>query len=450
MAITLLAALAAAAIALAWVASSDPTRALLWLLVIGVAVTCALRADIALLGFVAIVPLEAQYEVVPVIGQTPAKTAGALCFASFALYALRSRVHLVFDMSHALVVLLLGLALVSTVQAREIDPALTTTLRYASFIALYFVASQFVGDHRLQRRIAWTISIASTIAALIALNHFFFGHGYVYRANLEHGDPNQLAFILATSLPFTFWLLNTRWLIRPLVLAMIVLISLAIVFTYSRGALVAIGAAIAFLMATDRKRVPLLAFAAVLTVTAGFAFVRSNPETVTRIEDAIFAKEKVAAANIDARLTAWNAAADLAVSHPILGIGPGNFYYHYSEATGSPAGVVPVNVVHNAYLDIASELGLIGLTLFLAYLVLIFARLTDVKRDGTGPPGLAAALRVSLVIAVVGAITLSEHYSAPFWLVGGLATALWMERREISGRFPALERLAPPRLRPAD
>ena len=432
--------LVAAGLALSILAAFRPEKALVGLIVLALLVVCALRADIALLGLVAVVPLEAQYQTVPLIGLTPTKAAGAVCFISFAFYALRSGLHLVFDMSHALVLLLLALALVSTLQALEISPALTTTMRYASFVALYFVASQFIGDHRLQRRIAWTLSIASSLAALIALNDFFFGpDDYVYRANLRFGDPNDLAFLLATTLPLTFWLLRERWSIRPLVLGMIVVISLAIAFTYSRSAVLSIGAGIVFLMLTDRKRIPLLVAAGVLTVAIGLLLVRSSSSSVFRVEEGLRAKEKVAATNVETRLTAWNAAITLAIDNPLIGIGPGNFFYHYGEVTGTPPGAEPLGVVHNAYLDIASELGLVGLALFLAYLALIFMRLTSAKREGSGPPGYAAALRVSFVIACVGAITLSEQYSAPFWLLGGLATALWLEGRMLSGRFGAFE-----------
>jgi hypothetical protein len=84
-------------------------------------------------------------------------------------------------------------------------------------------------------------------------------------------------------------------------------------------------------------------------------------------------------------------------------------------------------VVHDAYLVVAAELGFIAMGVFIGYLVLTFARLSAVVRYQLGPPGFATACRVSLVIAVAAAITLSEQYFAPFWLLGGLATALFRE-----------------------
>jgi putative inorganic carbon (HCO3(-)) transporter len=425
-------ALVAGAAALAAYAAIAPEATLIAIVVFTILTICILRVDIALLVLVAVIPLEAHYTNAPGIPLTLTKAAGLICFGSFALYVIVSRRRLLLDYSHAIVLAILALAIVSTLQALEVQPALTTTMRYASFVALYFVVSQFVGDKVLQRRIVWTLSISASVAALFALDYFFFAPGYVYRANLAHGDPNQVAFMLATTLPLTFWLLRERWLLRPLVGAMIVLQSLAIVFTYSRSALVALGAGIVWLMLTDRKRIPLLVIAGVATVLAGFLFVQSSPSNVFRVQEGLRAKEKVADYNVDTRLGAWDAAITLAIEHPLVGIGPGNFAFHYGRITDTPPGAEPLGVVHNAYLDIAAELGLVGLGLFLTYLVISFARLRTAHREGAGLPGLASALEVSLVIAATGALTLSEQYSAQFWLIGGLATALWFEARRES------------------
>lgn len=423
------AATAAIAAGLAAYSAYHPETTLIALMVFTVLAVCILRVDIAVLLLVAVIPLEAHYANAPGLPLTVTKAAGLVCFGSFALYVLVARRRLVLDYSHGIVLSILALAVVSTLQALEVAPALTTTMRYASFVALYFVVSQFIGDRALQRRLVWVLSLSSSVAALIALEYFFFAPGYVYRANLRYGDPNDLAFMLATTLPLTFWLLRERWLVRPIVVAMIVVMSLGILFTYSRGALVALGAGIAWLALTDRRRIPLLVVAALVTAVAGITFVQSSPSKIFRVEEGLRAKEKIADYNVDTRLGAWDAAITLAVENPLVGIGPGNFRYHYGRVTDTPPGAEPLGVVHNAYLDIAAELGIIGLALFIAYLVLSFSRLTTAHREGDGLPGYAAALRVSLVVAATGALTLSEQYSAQFWLIGGLATALWFESR---------------------
>src|SRR5204863_2803462 len=74
-----------------------------------------------------------------------------------------------------------------------------------------------------------------------------------------------------------------------------------------------------------------------------------------RIETGLRAKQKVASTNVQTRLEAWSAAARLATDHPITGVGPGNFPVHYLAETGRPPGSMVLAVVHDTYLDVASE-----------------------------------------------------------------------------------------------
>ena len=419
-----LSALVAVVIPLALLAATRPGLAAAAALALVVVGLCAARPDIALLLLVATAPLEALLPGGSGGGLTATKAIGALCFASFALSTIAARRRLWFGAPHALVFGILAIALVSTLAAHSTPDALATTTRYASFVALFFVVSQFVGDHVLQRRTAWVLSLTSAVAGAVASWNFLSGH--TLSARLANGDPNDVAFILATTLPLTFWLLREHGWRRLLVVALVGVISVSILLTLSRGALTGLAAAVVWLAIAERRFLkPLLAGAAVAgLVLALVVHVKHN-----RIETGLRAKEKVASANVSSRFEAWRAASRLAVDHPVLGVGPGNFQYYFLSATDSPEGTVRLRVVHDAYLDIAAELGPTAMVLFLVYLGLTFARLTGARRIGLGPPGFAAALRVSLVVASVSALTLSEQYFAPFWLIGGLAAAMWQEAR---------------------
>jgi putative inorganic carbon (hco3(-)) transporter len=419
-----LVALGLIAFPLALAAASRPGLVLGVVLALVVVGVCAARVDLALLLLVATAPLEALLPGGSGGGLTVTKVVGALCFASFALSAVVARRRLWFGAPHALVFGILGIALLSTLTAQSTSDALTTTTRYASFVALFFVVSQFVGDHRLQARIAWVLSAASAVAGAVASWNFLSGH--TLSARLPNGDPNDVAFILATTLPLSFWLLREPGRRRTAAMLLIGVISVSILLTLSRGALIGLGAAVVWLALAERRLLkPLIAGALVAgVVLAVVVHVKHS-----RIETGLRAKEKVASANVSSRLEAWGAASRLAVDHPVLGVGPGNFQFHFLRATDSPEGTVRLRVVHDAYLDIAAELGPTAMVLFVVYLGLAFARLTGARRVGLGPPGYAAALRVSLIVATVSALTLSEQYFAPFWLIGGLAAALWQEGR---------------------
>jgi putative inorganic carbon (HCO3(-)) transporter len=398
---------------------------------------CVIRIEAALMLVIASAPLEGLTNLGAGTVFTPTKVAGAICFASFILFALTSRRRLHFDQSHVIVLGLLALAIISTLQAQEISTALATTLRYAAFVALYVVVSQFVGEQAMQRRLVWGLSIASSIAAFDALSNF--ASEETTLASLIYGDPNDLAYILATTLPLTFWLLRERWLAKPVVLLMIGLIAAAILLSFSRGAMVGLGAGAVWHMVTERRHIPAVALGLAAVGAATFIFVNHNPQ---QVEFGFEAKQKVAEQNVEMRLDAWSAALRMTEDYPLLGVGPGNFQFLYPEVTDRPPGVAGLGVVHNAYLDVGAELGVLGLALFIAYLAIAFARSTAAHRQGKGIPGYAAAVRTALVVAIVGAVFLSEQYFLPLWLLGGLATMLWLEGRAGGGIEPR-----PPQLR---
>ena len=415
--------LAPAAAAIGALAALAPRMTLIGVIGSCVVGLCLLRIDVALMVLVATAPLEAQF---PAVAGIPvAKLAGALCFASLALDTLRSHRKLRLDRSHTVVLLILAIALLSTLQARDPGPALTTTLRYASFAGVYIVLS-LVGDRMdLVRRVVWALSLASTASAVIALQNYL--SAKTIFATLENANATDFAFILVTTLPLTFWLLGTRPILRPVVVLMIALMSTAAVLSLSRSAVVGSAVGLFFFVLTDRKRLPLVLGGGILAITAAVLVIHSNP---ARFQTALFYKSNIAETNVTTRLDAWHAAARLAAENPLLGIGPGNFQFYFNEATNRPPGTFNILVVHDAYLDIAAELGFIAAALFVLYLVLIFSRLTTVIRSRAGPRTYAQALRVSLVIASVASIFISQQYFLPFWLIGGLATALWRSQRE--------------------
>ena len=379
------------------------------------------RIDLAILLVVATAPLEGAFASGPG-GASVTKLAGYVCIAAFFYALVRQRRLLVFERGQALVLGILGIALLSTVWAEDTSAAVTTTTRYASFAAIYVIITQFGRDRVLQTRIAWTLAVTCTIAAALGLNGYF--NGSQQLATLPHAQQNDFAFILATSLPFMFFVLGQARLLRLPLLAGIGVVSAAIVLSLSRGALVGLAAGFVLFVLTDRRRVQVTITAGAIAAVAVLLVIHSNPQ---RFHEAVLLKSRVASENVSTRYGAWGAAARLASDHPLLGVGPGNFQFHYNKLTGQPLGALTLTVAHNALLDIAAELGLLAVFLFGCYLVLSWTRLTGAIKRGFGDPGYVRTLRISLTIAIVSAMFLSEQYFLPFWLLGGLAAAIWVD-----------------------
>jgi putative inorganic carbon (HCO3(-)) transporter len=217
------------------------------------------------------------------------------------------------------------------------------------------------------------------------------------------------------------------------VLAAIGLVSAATLLSLSRGALVGIAAGFLVFVITDRRRVRVTLAAGVLAAIGTIAVVQSNPQ---RFHEALQLKSQVAQQNVSTRFGAWGAAARLASDHPLLGVGPGNFQFYYNKLTGQPVGTFTLTVAHNALLDVGAELGIAAMVLLAAYLVLAFVRLSSCVEHGYGDRGFVRALRISLTIAIVSSMFLSEQYFLPFWLFGGLAAAIWMDGRRQAAQAP--------------
>ena len=73
------------------------------------------------------------------------------------------------------------------------------------------------------------------------------------------------------------------------------------------------------------------------------------------------------------------------------------------------------------------ECGIVDVLAALVHLDRVAERLAQ-----AGDEGFVRTLRISLTIAIVSSMFLSEQYFLPFWLIGGLAAAIWVDgqRRE--------------------
>jgi len=122
------------------------------------------------------------------------------------------------------------------------------------------------------------------------------------------------------------------------------------------------------------------------------------------------------------RLDLWQGALEIISSHPLLGIGAGNFFYGASRVSAEAARLENVTgtgaVAHNMFLSVWSELGTVGLGLFLGMLVLAFQQaLTLVRRNSN----LGASLVFGLVAYIIMGMTLTwEHEELPYLLYGSI------------------------------
>jgi O-antigen ligase len=125
------------------------------------------------------------------------------------------------------------------------------------------------------------------------------------------------------------------------------------------------------------------------------------------------------------RWALWQGALDVFTSHPILGVGAGNYaeaasnYSEYRSKRIASEGEV-VGVAHNIPLGVASQLGLVGLILFLGVLFFAFKTAVPIARRS----GLGTGILLGLIVSMIAGMTLSWESQKIVYVLFGSVLAL--------------------------
>ncbi|WP_028642308.1 O-antigen ligase family protein [Nocardioides sp. URHA0020] len=295
---------------------------------------------------------------------------------------------------------------------------LAVLLRYAGFLGALFVLADAVRGGLRVERVAQVYVVASALAAACGLLTFALGADR--RVGGPIGDPNDFAFFLVPAVALGLAVRRTtrrRW---PWDLATVVVL-VAILGTLSRGALVGLAAMAVVAVVSGMVR---LRGAVTLGLAVGAAVGLVALVFPGLVATSLHQKDFVAQQNVSERLQLWTAAADMTVHHPLLGMGPGSFaLYHHEFLSALPDDVNhPLDVAHNTWLELSSELGLLGLLAFVALLGVAFAQAWSSWRRGGDP--VAAAVCAGLVGTAAAATFVTEQYYLPMWLLCAMAVGV--------------------------
>lgn len=326
----------------------------------------------------------------------------------------------------------------------ESQPEVITALqRYIPNVLLIPIVYSAVRD---KRRAMWIM--AGLVLGALAACAYGVAHPSPEDARLEGTalDPNELASVLVAGTALlagvTANIKNHNGL-RFAAFCSIGLCVLGIFLTVSRGGLLALGVALIAAMIIGGRWRPLAFLAAILIACGSFYYfaVLAPPEARERITKTSEGETQVR----EGRTTLWQVAERIVEAKPVTGVGANNFQttsrHYVLNQPGALARtdlvIASPRVVHNTYLGMAAELGLVGLGLFVVVMLFCVTSAIRAARffsalGDRGSEALARAVAVGLIGTLVADFFISEEYSKPLWLLLGLGPAmLGIARRQM-------------------
>lgn len=242
-------------------------------------------------------------------------------------------------------------------------------------------------------------------------------------------DPNDMGLIFAAFLPFALHLGGRGgWLglVRLFWYGAAALLLYGIYLTASRGAMLAVAMMLGVWVWRHRG-----AITAMVVAAGGMLAMSALPSRMQELD----ASESSAAGRIDA----WYEGMQMFVSHPLLGVGPGNFTeYNYLTA-------------HNSFVLVLAETGFIGFTIWLAFVIYGFRMMYVFEKVQPDLPDatLAAAWEEDRVVGRVLFLSLCGFFTAAFFLSRSYIPVLYFLAAVVVGeytnareRFPSLPRFS--------
>jgi O-antigen ligase len=342
------------------------------------------------------------------------------------------------------------LGTISLLYAESIDAAVTTLVEYlkdAVIGILVIVLTQRPGSLRVA---IWSLLSAGIFLGSISVfqrltntyDNNYWGFA-IARANSTYGerlsgplaDPNFFGQIMVILIPLAIervWN-EKKVLMKALAGWAFFVCTLTVIFTYSRGAFLAMTTALFLVSVLRRPRISsvLLGLGA-FVILIQFVPVSYQDRVMSLLN--ILPDSRTGGyvdQSVQGRLSENLVGRNIFLDHPVWGVGIGNYNIYYQEYARK-LGLEWRNQersTHNLYLELLAERGMIGLIVFGSIVILTLRQLTRARikfrRLKAGAMAeLTAAIGISLITYLVTAVFLHDAHPRFFWILVGLAWAV--------------------------
>jgi O-antigen ligase len=119
---------------------------------------------------------------------------------------------------------------------------------------------------------------------------------------------------------------------------------------------------------------------------------------------------------------------DLLRQHPLVGVGPDNYQEHYLDYKyrAMPGRRLEARAMHNMYLSVAVETGLLGFVCFAGILLVALRGLARARARAPDPESrwMAEAVQFAFAVFLVACVFGAAETSKYLWILSGLAMAV--------------------------
>lgn len=296
---------------------------------------------------------------------------------------------------HLLVLLYWGIAVVATAASPVRAAALEGLIKFTLYLLLFVLLARVLRSPRIRSMVITTYLLSALLVSVVGLRQWFFGADALAtwvdpestlagttRVYSFLGNPNLLAGYLLPAVGFSAaaFFAWKRWLPKALAGIMWVINSACLVLTFSRGGwigfVVACFCLLMLLVHWFSIYLPQFwrRWALPLVLGASAAFVLVAVATVDPLRErvlSIFSGREDSSNNF--RINVWMAVIEMIKDRPFLGIGPGNDAFNRIYPQYQATGYTALSA-YSIFLEVAVEVGVVGLGCFLWLLLVSFNR----------------------------------------------------------------------------
>ncbi|MBM3242679.1 hypothetical protein FJZ31_40990 [Candidatus Poribacteria bacterium] len=335
--------------------------------------------------------------------------------------------------------ILLGLGIISTALSPEFTVSLQRFWKIVQGIILFYLV---VNNLTQRRNIQQLVVAMLVVAGLIALYGIIC---YLTKSRLTYDNrllatfkhPNYLAAYLTIMMPlcmgFFIAALKQKQSWKYLILLGIGLCAMggSLIFTLTRGAWIAVAIAIIYLIIVfDKRLIFVLAVLLVFSPLVAPKHVKSRFMTIIQHKQGFMGE----------RPYWWRAALEMIKEHPLKGIGPGRFKTEYMLRKPEGLRENP-DKCHNTYLEIALEMGIPALLVFLWMVSLIFGMILRLRKivhkmkghESLWDTGFISGISASLIAYLIHGLTdevMQRRALLIFWFIAGVLCAFLKEKEK--------------------